>query len=223
MDMMIQYQWELFIGLEVVSWLSLLSFLLVRYALKRQRLSMLCLLLFLTVTLLEGVLALIVYKETGVIDTLQIIIMLFLLYACTFGISDFKKLDRWMKQKVGNWQGVDLLTEKDRQAMEREQNPRWMARSYRRWWYGHTLLFIVAHSFFWLYFGNDDRLLGEVLTDWSWLENMDLDKIPENGPYRVASIYPVSLIWGIVYIADTINAWYYTLFPGQEKRNRMYK
>src|SRR5699024_983906 len=133
------------------------------------------------------------------------------------------KLDRWMKQKVGNWQGVDLLTEKDRQAMEREQNLRWMARSYRRWWYGHTLLFIVVHSFFWLYFGNDDRLLGEVLTDWSWLENMDLDKIPENGPYRVASIYPVSLIWGIVYIADTINAWYYTLFPVQEKRNRMYK
>src|SRR5699024_2610717 len=111
--MMIQYQWELFIVLEVVSVLSLLSFLLMLDALKVQLISLLCLLLFLPVTLLEGVLELIVYKETGVIDTLQIIIMLFLLYACTFGISDFKKLDRWMKQKVGNWQGVDLLTEKD--------------------------------------------------------------------------------------------------------------
>ena len=54
-----------------------------------------------------------VYQVTGEISTILIIITIFVLYACTFGIYDFLKLDRWMRRKIGEWRGVELLTEKD--------------------------------------------------------------------------------------------------------------
>ncbi len=52
-------------------------------------------------TILEAILAWLLYRETGEISSLQIIITIFVLYAITFGYQDFRKLDRWMKKK--NW------------------------------------------------------------------------------------------------------------------------
>ncbi|MDY0410506.1 hypothetical protein [Paracerasibacillus soli] len=155
MDFIITYQWEIFISMEVLSFLSLVLFLFIRYALKKRLLSQTFLFIFLLLLLLEGVLALVVYKATGEIETFQIIILVFLVYACTFGIADFKKLDRWIKQKVGKWQGVDLLTEKDKQIMAKERDSHAVARKYRIGWYVHTAIFIIAQSIFLLYFGND--------------------------------------------------------------------
>ncbi|HLR66725.1 MAG TPA: hypothetical protein VK105_06235 [Virgibacillus sp.] len=216
-DVIIPYQWEIFISLEIFSWLSLILFLVIRYAFRRQALGMLFLFIFIAGTMLEGVLAFGVYKKTGEIETFQIIITIFILYACTFGISDFKKLDRFMKQKIGKWKGVELLTEKDRRIMRRENDPRFIARKYRLGWYVHTFVFVVVHSFFWVYFGDHSRSLVEVLSDWSWMKEMD--GVPENGPYQKEVIYPISVIWGIVFAADTINAWYYTIFPEKDKKN----
>src|SRR5699024_11293026 len=88
------------------------------------------------------------YRQTGEIDTFQIVVFIFIIYACTFGISDFKKLDRYIKQTVGKWRKVDLLTEKDRAVMEKQQNPKYIARRYRLWWYGHTIAFIILTLFF---------------------------------------------------------------------------
>src|SRR5699024_6346356 len=47
----------------------------------------------------------------------------------------------------------------------------------------------------------------------------EMDGVPENGPYQKEVIYPISVIWGIVFAADTINAWYYTIFPEKDKKN----
>lgn len=106
MSFIIDYQWELFISLEVVSLLFLIVFLVIRYAFTKQRLSVLFLLLFLFCMVLEAVLAGVIYQETGEFSTFQVVIVLFLVYACTFGIGDFKKLDRFIKQKVGYWRGA---------------------------------------------------------------------------------------------------------------------
>src|SRR5699024_11276783 len=100
---------------------------------------------FLLFIIFEGILAFINYRQTGEIDTFQIVVFIFIIYACTFGISDFKKLDRYIKQTVGKWRKVDLLTEKDRAVMEKQQNPKYIARRYRLWWYGHTIAFIIAN------------------------------------------------------------------------------
>src|SRR5699024_1595298 len=73
--------------------------------------------LFLLFILFEGLLAYLIYRQTGEIDTFQVVIIIFIIYACTFGVGDFKKLDRYIKVKVGKWRKVDLLTEKDKAVM----------------------------------------------------------------------------------------------------------
>lgn len=47
--------------------------------------------LFLFLLIIEGLLGLYVYRQTGEISTFQIVIIIFIIYAFTFGILDFIK------------------------------------------------------------------------------------------------------------------------------------
>jgi len=212
MTFILNYQWEIFIILEVLSIVFLLLFLLIRYAFRKLTLSRLFLAAFISMIIFEGILALGVYRETGEIDTFQIVILVFIVYASTLGIADFKRLDRWIKQKVGNWQGVDLLTARDKQIIQQQKDPIYRARKYRKEWFIHTIIFVIAHVFFFMFYGNERLSFLEIMSDWSWLENFDPENIPPNGPYRIGPLYLVSLVWAIAYIGDTINALYYTIF-----------
>lgn len=42
----------------------------------------------------------------------QIVIPIFILYARTFGINNLKKLDRWIREKIGKWARYRLADEK---------------------------------------------------------------------------------------------------------------
>lgn len=212
MTFILSYQWELFIILEILSLVCLISFLVLRYAFKNELLSRLFLVFFLSLIVLEGILAFVVYQKTGEIDTFQIIIFIFIIYAFTFGIADFKRLDRWIKQKVGKWRGVDLLTEKDKKIIARQKDPVYRAKRDRRFWYVHTIIFILVHLLFFYFYGNPNITPQEAVTDWSWIDDFDPEIVPENGPYNVALLHLVTLIWLIVYAADTINALYVTIF-----------
>src|SRR5690625_4087302 len=117
LDFIINYQWGIFIGLEILSLIFLLIFFFIRYAFTEQKLSNWFLGLFIFCIFLEGILALFVYQQTGKISTFQIVVLLFVVYACTFGITDFKKLDLFIKRKIGEWRGINLLTEADLQKI----------------------------------------------------------------------------------------------------------
>src|SRR5690625_162345 len=101
MQFLLEHQWNIFIGLEVASLIFLLAFLVIRYAFTKQRISDLFLGLFILCIVLEAILAWLIYQETGEIDTFQIVIAIFIVYAFTFGIGDFKKLDHFIKAR---WQ-----------------------------------------------------------------------------------------------------------------------
>lgn len=113
MAFLLSYQWQIFIALEILSIIFLLLFGLFRYFFGRSRLSFFFIIGFIVLLALEALLGYWVYQVTGEISTFLIIITIFVLYACTFGIYDFLKLDRWMRRKIGEWRGVELLTEKD--------------------------------------------------------------------------------------------------------------
>src|SRR5699024_10995262 len=104
---------------------------LLRYAFDRVKIGQIFLLLFLLFIIFEGILAFINYRQTGEIDTFQIVVFIFIIYACTFGISDFKKLDRYIKQTVGKWRKEELLIDNDRAVMEKQQNHENIACRYR--------------------------------------------------------------------------------------------
>jgi len=207
------YQWEVFIFLEIASWIFLLLFLLLRYAFDRVKIGQIFLLLFLLFIIFEGILAFINYRQTGEIETFQIVVFIFIIYACTFGISDFKKLDRYIKQTVGKWRKVDLLTEKDRAIMEKQQNPKYIARRYRLWWYGHTTAFIIANIVFWQLYGDKATEFLSYIEDWSWFEEETI----HHAPYKHEMVMNIVRLWLVIYVIDTIIAWAYTFVPSKLK------
>lgn len=211
LDVIVDYQWQIFITVEILSWVMLLLFGVWRYAFNKKQISTILLFSFVALILIEAILAIIVYKETGVISDFQIIIIIFVLYACTFGIFDFIKLDRWMRKKIGAWRGVELLTEKDKQQMAQQKNPKYMARKYRITSTIHTIAFLVVQMFFWIYGTNSIAEMSGFLSDLSWIGTENVMETP----YANEPMYFGSLIWGIVFAVDFVWSWSYTFFPAK--------
>lgn len=211
MDVIMEYQWGIFIVLEVLSFACLLFFGVVRYIFNKQKLSLFFLFLFILLLFLEAALAIFIYKETGEFSTFQIIITIFVIYACTFGISDFKKLDRWMRLKIGNWRGIELLTEKEKYVMKKQKDPKYIAKKYRLSSIIHFLLFLIAQLIFLTYSLESMEQALPYLTDLSWIGTESI----EETPYSNETLYGISVVWGLVFIIDFVYSWSYTIFPSK--------
>lgn len=209
MDVILDYNWELFITVEVLSLGSLILFGTFRYFFKKPRLSLMFIFLFLFLLIIEGLLGLYVYRQTGEISTFQIVITIFIIYAFTFGILDFIKLDRWMRKKIGKIRGVELLTDKDYEIIEKNNNPKYIAKKYRVSSYIHLTLFIIVQAILWVIGTESLAEIKMYLSDFSWLENENA----KGTPYPNDAAFAIGAIWGIVFIADFIYSWSYTLFP----------
>ena len=214
MELLITFQWEIFIALEVLSMFALLLFGFVRYFLNKKRLSLLFIIAFLILLVLEALLAILIYQETKEISAFQMVVIIFVLYACTFGMTDFKKLDRWMRRKIGKWRNVELLTEKDYEVMERDKDPRFIARKYRWTSTLHLVVFVVVQTAFWMYGTADTEELLGYIRDFSWIEAGNF----EESPYPNETIYFIGMIWGLVFIIDFIWSWSYTIFPAKSNK-----
>jgi len=207
------YQWEIFITLEIISVISLLLFGVFRYFFDKKRVSLMFIGLFIGLIMFEALLGWVLYQRTGVISNFQLVIIVFVVYAMTFGIADFKKLDRWMRKKVGSWRGIDLLTEKDKTIMKRDKDPKYIARKYRWSSFFHLVIFVTVQIIF-LSYGTSsiDEMLA-YLKDLSWVGTEDWTITP----YANETIYGISMVWGIVFIADFIYSWSYTIFPSEKE------
>ncbi|RDW19684.1 hypothetical protein [Oceanobacillus chungangensis] len=211
MNIIVEYNWELFIITEVLSLISILLFGVFRYFFSKPRLSMVFIFTFLLLLILEVLLGIYVYRQTGEFSTFLLIITVFVIYACTFGIFDFIRLDRCMRKKIGRLRGVELLSEKDYEIMKRNSNPKYIAKKYRKFSLIHLVLFVIAQTIFWS-MGTDS--IAEIivyLTDFSWLDEGTV----KESPYPNETLYAIGVIWGIVFIVDFIYSWSYTLFPSK--------
>ena len=213
MDIIVEYSWELFILAEVLSFISILLFSLFRYFFSKPKLGIVFIFTFLLLLVLEVLLGLYVYSHTGEFSTFLIIITIFVLYACTFGIFDFIRLDRWMRKKIGRLRGVELLTEEDYEIMKRNSNPKYIAKKYRIFSIVHFVIFIIGQSIFWSMGTENFTDMKGYLTDFSWLDN----ETAEDTPYPNDTLYGIGVIWGIVFIVDFIYSWSYTLFPDKSR------
>jgi len=211
MEIVVEYSWELFIVAEVLSILALLGFGIFRYFFNKRAFIMVFIVAFLMLLVLESVLGIYVYQQTGELSTFIIVITVFVLYACTFGIFDFLRLDRWMRLKIGKLRGVELLTEKDYEIMERTSNPKYKARKYRFSSLIHLVIFFTAQIIFWSMGTDSVSDMISYLTDFSWLEN----ETAEGTPYPNDTLHGIGLLWGIVFIADFLYSWSYTVFPSK--------
>ncbi|MBY7145015.1 hypothetical protein KFZ56_18520 [Virgibacillus sp. NKC19-3] len=216
MDTMFAYQVEIFVIVEVLSAVSLLLFGVIRYFFDKRRLSLLFILFFIVLLVLEAILAILIYQETGEISTFQIVITVFVIYACTFGIFDFMKLDRWMRGKIGEWRDVQLLTDKDIAIMNRQKDPRYVAKKYRWSSIAHLIVFVVVQIGIWIYgSGSIDQFL-RYITDLSWMSMEGTENVAKT-PYPNEIIYGFSQLWLLIFIIDFIYSWSYTIFPSHSK------
>lgn len=209
MGVILEYSWELFILIELLSIGVLLLFGIFRYFFNKPTLSIMFIFLFLFMLILEGLLGLYVYQQTGEISTFQIVITIFIIYAFTFGIFDFIKLDRWMRRKIGTFRGVELLSDKDYKIIKRNNNPKYIAKKYRKSSYIHLVIFVTVQAFFWIMGTENLTEIKMYLTDLSWIEK----GIAKESPYANEITFGIGAIWSIVFIIDFIYSWSYTLFP----------
>lgn len=212
MAFLLDNHWEIFIALEISSLIFLGLFAIIRYVFTNVRLSMTFLLLFFVALIGEAVLAYIVYKQTGQFTTFQIVIVIFIVYAATFGISDFKRLDRYIKQKVGKWKGVDLLTEEEKALIEYLKDPKVIARRSRYWFYAHTAVFVIGMIILWTLYGNKAYSFMYFLTDLNWFNDEGITPQPFTNDMVINAVR----LWIIIYIIDSIINWSYTLFPNKK-------
>ncbi len=212
LEMLVTYQWEIFIALEVLSVVSLILFGFLRYVVNKRKISMLAIAAFLGLLLVEAAVALLIYNKTKEMSTFQIVVIIFLLYACTFGILDFLKLDRWMRKTVGKWRGVELLTEKDYRTMEWQKDPVRLARKYRITSTIHLLVFVVIQGILWWNGTGSMETMTGYLTDLSWIESGSA----ADSPYANDTVYSFGVIWMLVFVVDFIYSWSYTFFPSKK-------
>ncbi|MCR6105886.1 hypothetical protein HXA34_06210 [Salipaludibacillus agaradhaerens] len=209
MTFFLDYQWEIFILAEILSLISLLLFGFFRYFLGRKHVSFIFIITFLVLLILEALLGLLIYTHTGEFSTFQIVITLFVIYACTFGIFDFLRLDRWMRRKIGKLRNVELLTEKDYAILERNKNPKYLAKKYRISASVHLLIFLLGQSLLWFIGTSDLTEMVSYLTDFSWIEA----GTAANSPYANETMYAIGMLWGVIFIIDFIYSMSYTIFP----------
>lgn len=208
-ETIVDNQFSLFIGAEVLSFLCILLFFIIRYAFQRIKLSMLFLYLFIISLMFEMIVAGVVYKQTGDYSTLQIIVFIFVFYAGSFGIYHFKKLDIYIKQKMEKWTGISYLTRIDMKRIALEKNPNLFAKKTRTVWYLHFIFFLAIHSIIWLFSSVEGVSFTEFFTELSWLANRDVG----NSPIKEEILITISSIWIIVLKIDTVISWSYTFFP----------
>lgn len=211
MDFILTYHWNIFITIEVLSLISLLMFGVFRYFFSKRQFSLIFIAAFLALLFIEALLGLYVYLQTGEISTFLIVIVIFLVYACTFGVFDFIRLDRWMRDKIGKFRGVNLLTEKDRYINERNRDPKYLAKKYRMTSTIHLFIFVIGQAILWS-MGTDSITEAKgYLMYLSWVE----DGTSGTSPYPNDMLYGAGMIWGIVFVIDFIYSWSYTIFPNK--------
>ncbi|UOE94531.1 hypothetical protein [Alkalihalobacillus sp. LMS39] len=216
MSFLLDYQWAIFIGAEILSFACLLLFGVYRYFLEKRKQSLFFIFAFLGLLVIESVLGLIVYQHTGEFSTFLLVIIIFVLYACTFGIVDFIRLDRWMRQKISQFRNVELLTDKDYDIIERNKNPRYIAKKYRISATIHLIVFIIGQATLWSIGTENFQELSSYLTDLSWIEA----GTAEQSPYVNDTMYYIGMIWSLVFIIDFLYSMSYTLFPSHQKEKR---
>ncbi|SHM40217.1 hypothetical protein SAMN05216179_0056 [Gracilibacillus kekensis] len=211
-DILIDFQWEIFIVIEIISFISLLLFGVFRYFFGNKSISTLFISTFLLLVVVEALLGIAIYQYTGEFSTFQMVLLIFVVYACTFGIVDFKKLDRWMRRKIGGWRGVDLLTAKDYKIIEQNQDPKYVAKVNRNSAMIHLVVFVIAQGIFWM-MGLDtwDEAM-YYLTDFSWFETGNY----QDSPYPNETLYSIGTLWAVIFAIDFLYSWSYTIFPSSK-------
>ncbi|MGP4078761.1 hypothetical protein ACTWQL_02520 [Pseudalkalibacillus sp. R45] len=211
-DFISEYKWLFFIVGEIIFWSSVIGFLLVRYIFNLEKLSKYLIVIWLVSDLWLLTIGIIDYRNTGEFDTFQVVITAFLIYALTFGKSDFKKLDRFIKRTIKKLKGEPLEPE------DFSEKRYGMKHAF------HQLKGIVIHV---LLYASVIFILSLTMPfrDFSTLFNSEgtgdiIEELVKNGLFEHPAAAQVTGIWTLVVLIDILITLSYFIFPKTEKKKQ---
>ncbi len=212
MDLLMQYKWFLLVGTEVVFWVLVGSFLVLRYLLGLRRAGAAMLGLMLLNELLVAALGLLDYQRTSEFAGYQIVVLAFIAYALTFGKEDFRRLDERIERMVLAWKGQAQpaptpASRPERPVLSGAEH----SRKERRGWYVHLAIFVVGQTVF--------LAMGE-----SWPATILTGELPPSALWtgkwsgaETSTLTLASRVWCVVLVVDFVWSFSYTLFPRRTK------
>ncbi len=207
------FLWELLIVTEIIFWLLIGLFLLFRYVLGWKQFTKWMIPIFILTIVIDIYLGWVDYKMTGEFSIFQFIIIIFVVYALTSGLSDFRRLDAYIQRKVAKWKGQP---EPEQSAKLPAKYGREHARHERNGWFMHIAMFVLAQVAFFLLFGLREGVALSQFIDpdfyRSWWGDASL------GAYRDITLNQLVQVWFVVLVVDGIISLSYTFSPRKEKK-----
>lgn len=212
MDFILENKWLFLIIAEVVFWVSIITFLVLRYWFGFRKLSVVFFFLFIINDLWIATMGFMDYLKTGEFTSYQVVILIILVYALTYGKTDIKRLDIFIKKKVAAWRGETNLSIESPTLLYGKEH----ARIERKQFLLHLLVFIVVHLALLVIIGASESIkeissLQELLNVWFNQKNSVF-------PFDNSSANNLSRIWTIILIIDGVTSFSYTLFPRAERK-----
>lgn len=200
-DLILQYKWLFLILGEIIFWVSLLGFFIIRYAFGQEKLSKYFIFIWLLSDVWLLILGILDYRKTGAFSTFQVVIIIFLFYAVTFGRNDMRKLDRWMKRKIGKWKG------EPQGEVEKEEKLYGMKYAVKQGkeFVMHVAMFaaVMAVLSFFLEFRGFDY----------FFETKSLGDLIKNGLFVEPTVGKITGVWALIVIIDAVITISYFIFP----------
>ncbi|MBO2535967.1 hypothetical protein [Rummeliibacillus suwonensis] len=207
MEFVLENKWIFLVIAEAVFWICLITFLVLRYWFNLNKLSMLFVAIFIINDLWIAAMAFMDYMNTGKFSSYQIIIMVIIIYAMTFGKSDFKKLDFYIKRKVAQLKGETLTSlnpPKQYYGLE------YAILEWKQFLF-HFVIFGIVHGMLFFIFGIS-KDIGEIASI-NQLFTLWFDKNNGQIPFDNTSANNFSRIWLLVLTIDFVITLSYSIFP----------
>ncbi|SHE76657.1 hypothetical protein SAMN05444392_10353 [Seinonella peptonophila] len=191
----IEHQWLFFIISEIIFWVTLIAFFVLRYVLHFRLGSFVALVMLVLNELWVACLALINYSYTGKLSTFSIVMIAILVYTFTWGRHDAKKLDIYIQRLVAKWRNEEVPQAVKEYDQKRLYGIAYAKKQFKSWLI-HLLLFICIQLFF--YFSSG-------LSEPGFL-------------YKNESYNQINAVWMKIFIIDTIWSLSYFIFPKKPRK-----
>ncbi|WP_214484287.1 hypothetical protein [Bacillus sp. SM2101] len=211
MDFVLEHKWIFLIIAEIFFWVFMISFLTVRYWFGLKKLSMLLFLIFIINDLWIAAMGFFDYLKTGDFTSYQIIILVIIVYALTYGKADAQKLDTIIQQKVALWKGEPIPQAKPAKVLYGKAH----AKNQRKQFFSHFLIFAIVHFILFISYGLSEEIVNinsieQLFT--VWLNNKNA-----TFPFNNAIVNNLSRIWMIILTLDAVISLSYSVFPKSNK------
>lgn len=203
---LMKYKWSLVIVAEILFFVLLGAFFIMRYWFKKPKIGYVFVVLLILNELFIALIAIYDYVETGKVSSFQVITVLFFIYLISLGKKDFLQLDGFFKRKIAIWGGEPVPELPHKEIHKQELYGTAHAKEERKGWYSHLLIFVIAQFVF------------LSMSEFAGWQEFSLNRIKNMFQiYKDNKINHANSVWGIILIIDFIWSFSYTFWPKKKK------